>query len=39
VQKLQAHGITATNQQSIRQLAAAHKADPDRLLGMVFLPD
>jgi len=37
LQKLQAHGITATARQSIRELASTQHVDAERLLGMVFL--
>ena len=39
VGKLKAHGITATPEQSLHELAITHRVGVDRLLALVFLPE
>jgi hypothetical protein len=39
VSRFKSHGVTATNQQSIREIAHESGVDEDRLLAIIFLPD
>lgn len=39
ISKMKAHGVTATSEQSIREISNAHDIGANRLLGIVFLPD
>jgi hypothetical protein len=39
MQKLKAHGVTATPGQSVHELAVAHGVDAERLLALVFLSE
>lgn len=39
LRKLNAHGVHATREQSVRELARQSGTGENRLLGIVFLPD
>lgn len=39
IAKMKARGITATSEQSVREISDAHDIDVNRVLGIVFLPE
>ena len=39
IAKMKAKGITATSEQSVREISNAHDIDENRLLGIIFLPE